>query len=323
MTKIGTETKGVLREASLTMLTLLKIMVPVSIIVKILKAMGAIEVLGDFLAPVMKVVGLPGESGLVWATAMVTNIYGGLVAFLSVATRNPFTVAQVTVLSTMILVAHNLPVELRIAQKAGTRLWFMLVLRIFAAFAIGSMLNAIYGASGLLQNCASILWKPGREAPSLLYWIIGELKNYGVIFLIILVLISLMTALRKLGFIDRLNRSLRPVLEFVGMSKAAAPITMLGMTLGLSYGGGLIINEARSGLLSKKDIFLSMSLMGLSHGLIEDTLLMCAIGASLSGTLLARVLFTIVVMYVLIQCVKRLPEDKFDRCLVRRRPRKV
>lgn len=198
MSRIANEAKGALKEASHTMLTLLKIMIPISIMVKVLKAVGAVEVLGNSLAPVMKVVGLPGESGLVWATAMVTNIYGGLVAFLSVATRSPFTVAQVTVLSTMILVAHNLPVELRIAQRAGTRLWFMLVLRVSAAFAIGWMLNAIYGLAGFHQSKASIMWKPGPEAPSLLYWILRELKNYGVIFLIILVLVSLMRTLRTL-----------------------------------------------------------------------------------------------------------------------------
>lgn len=107
------------------------------------------------------------------------------------------------------------------------------------------------------------------------------------------------------------------MLEFVGMSKSAAPITMVGMTLGLSYGGGLIINEARSGRLSDRDIFLSMSLMGICHGLIEDTLLMCAIGASLSGTLLARVFFTILIIYVLIKSIQRVPEHKLNKYFVR------
>jgi len=318
MSKIGTEAKTVFKEASLTMFTLLKIMVPISIIVRTLKAIGAIEILGDFLGPVMRVVGLPGESGFVWATAMVTNIYGGLVAFFSMAARDPLTIAQVTVLSTMMLVAHNLPVELRIAQKAGAALWFILLLRISAAFALGWMLNIIYSLSGFLQNNASILWKPAEEAPSLFHWITGELKNYGVIFLIILALISLMRALASVGAIELLNRFLKPMLESVGMSKAAAPLAMVGMTIGLSYGGGLIINEARSGLLSRRDVFLSMSLMGMSHGLIEDTLLMCAVGASLSGTLLARVLFTIVVMLILIKCVRGLPERKLERLFVRR-----
>lgn len=318
MKTITAEIRSTLKEASLTMLTLLKIMIPISIVVKILKQIGGIEILGDLLGPVMKIVGLPGQLGLVWATAMVTNIYGGLVAFFSMAAKNPFTVAEVTVLGTMILVAHNMFIESRIAQKAGVRLWFMLALRLFVAFILGWILHSIYSHFGLFQSNVSITWRPGHEDPSLSHWIVGELRTYGVICLIILVLVSLMRTLKRFGVIDRLNRFLKPMLEYLGMSKAAAPITMIGMTLGLAYGGGLIINEAKSGELSKKDVFLSLSLMGMSHSLIEDTLLISAMGASLSGTLLGRVLFTVIVMYILIRGIKRLPEHKLVRYFVRR-----
>jgi len=90
------------------------------------------------------------------------------------------------------------------------------------------------------------------------------------------------------------------------MSKDSASITIIGMTLGVVYGGGLIIKEIKSGFLGKKDAFLSLSLMSLSHSLIEDTLLMLAIGASLVGILFARLLFTIAVMVVLIKCITHL-----------------
>ncbi len=317
MKTIAVEMRSTLKEASLTMLTLLKIMIPISIVVKVLRQLRGIEILGDLLGPVMKMVGLPGQLGLVWATAMVTNIYGGLVAFFSMAAKNPFTVAEVTVLGTMILVAHNLFIESRIAQKAGVRLWFMLTLRLFVAFILGWILHSIYSRFGLFQSNVSITWRPGHEDLSLSHWIVGELRTYGVICLIILVLVSLMRTLKRFGVIDRLNRLLKPMLEHLGMSKAAAPITMIGMTLGVAYGGGLIINEAKSGELGKKDIFLSLSLMAMSHSLIEDTLLISTMGASLSGTLLGRVLFTIIVMYVLIRGIKRLPERKLVRYFVR------
>ncbi len=318
MNKVISEIRDTLKEVFFTVLTLLKIIIPISIIVKILKEFGVIEIIGRFLEPVMKIVGLPGESGLIWATAMVTNIYGGLLVFFSMAMKTPFTTAQVTVLCTMMLVAHSMLIELRIAQKAGVRLWFMLVLRVFGAFILGWVLNVIYSSYNFIQDKVTILWKPGVEDPSLLQWAVGELKSYGVIFLVILVILSIMRILKKLGVMDRLNRLLKPGLEFLGMSKAAAPITIIGMTLGVSYGGGLIINEAKSGALSKKDIFLSMSLMGMSHSLVEDTLLMVAMGASLSGILLGRILFTIIVMSILIRFVRRLSEYKFGKYFVQR-----
>jgi len=316
MEKIATEIKDTLKETIFTTFELLKIMIPISIIVKILGELGIIEIAGDFLAPIMRVVGLPGDFGLVWATAMITNIYGGLVVFFSLSVKNSLTVAQVTVLGTMILVAHTLLIESRITQKAGVRLWFMLSLRVLGAFILGWILNIIFTSFNLYQNESMLLWKPTYENSSIFYWVIGECKNYFMIFIIILSLLFLMKILKKSGIINRLNNFLEPMLKSLGMSKDAAPITIIGMTLGLAYGGGLIIKEVKSGYLSKKDAFLSLSLMGLSHSLIEDTLLMIAIGASLAGILFARLLFTIAVMVVLIKFITHLSKRRFERYFV-------
>ena len=264
----------------------------------------------------MRVVGLPGDFGLVWATAMITNIYGGLVVFFSLSVKNSLTVAQVTVLGTMILVAHTLLIESRITQKAGVRLWFMLSLRVLGAFILGWILNIIFTSFNLHQNESVLLWKPTYENSSIFYWVIGECRNYFMIFIIILSLLFLMKILKKSGACRRLNNFLEPILKSLGMSKDAAPVTIIGMTLGLAYGGGLIIKEVKSGFLSKKDTFLSLSLMGLSHSLIEDTLLMLAIGASLVGILFARLLFTIAVMVVLIKFITHLSKRRFERYFV-------
>ena len=79
------EIKETLKEAGSTTLILFKILIPISIIIKILAELGAIEIIGEALTPAMGVIGLPGEFGLVWATAMLTNIYGGLVVIFSLS----------------------------------------------------------------------------------------------------------------------------------------------------------------------------------------------------------------------------------------------
>ena len=135
-------------------------------------------------------------------------------------------------------------------------------------------------------------------------------------FLIILSLMTLMKILKKTGAIEKLNNFLRPGLEFLGMSKNAAPIAIIGTTLGLAYGGGLITKEAKSGILSKKDVFYSLSFMNLSHSLIEDTLLILAIGGSLFGILLGRVLFTIFIIVIIIKIVKNLSNKTFEKYFV-------
>jgi len=312
----SSEIKGVLKEAGSTTFTLLKILIPVSIIVKVLSEFGLIEIIGEYLTPVMGIVGLPGEFGLVWATAMITNLYGALVVFFNISLTNVYSVAQVTVLSCMILVAHTLPIEARIAQKAGVRLWYTLVLRIGAAIILGFLLNIIFVTFGLFKESNQIIWQPGNTDPTISEWIIGELRNYLMIFLIILTLIALMRVLKKTGALDRLNNFLKPGLRLIGMSKDAAPLAIIGTTLGLAYGGGLIIKEAKSGILNKKDIFYSLSLMGLSHSLIEDTLLMLAIGASIVGVLFGRIIFTIIAMIILIKIVNHISNKVFQKYFV-------
>ena len=313
---ISSEIKDVFKEAGSTTFTLLKIMIPISIIVKILAYYGIIEVIGEYLSPVMNVIGLPGEFGLVWATAMITNIYGSLVVFFNLSLTNVYSVAQVTILACMILVAHTLPIEARIAQKAGVRLWFTLFFRIFFAFILGLILSIIFTTFGLFESENKILWQPGIENPTIYQWIIGELRNYLMIFLIILGLLLLMRLLKNTGAIERLNNSLKPGLRLMGMSKDAAPIAIIGTTLGLAYGGGLIIKESKSKILSKKDIFYSLSLMGLTHSIFEDTLLMLAIGASIFGVLFGRVLFTIIVMILLIKIMNHVSKKTFEKYFV-------
>ena len=128
------ELKDTLKETGSTYLFLLKILIPISIIVKILDSYGAIQIIGKNLGPAMGIVGLPGEFGLVIATAMIANIFGALIVFFTLSMQFTYTVAQVTILACIILTAHTLPIEARIAQKAGIRLWYTLTLRIMGAF---------------------------------------------------------------------------------------------------------------------------------------------------------------------------------------------
>ncbi len=130
-------------------LTLFRIMIPVIIAVKILQQFGAVAALGEILSPVMRIVGLPGSMGLVWATTILSNIYTGIVVFVSVSANESLTVAQTTVLGTMMLVAHSLPIELRIAQKAGARLRFMGLFRMGGAFVLGWALFRLYSLGRL------------------------------------------------------------------------------------------------------------------------------------------------------------------------------
>lgn len=304
-------------DALRTSLELFKIIIPISIATRFLQQWGVVDQFGVLLGPVMELVGLPGQLGLVWATAMITNIYGGLVVFASLAPSLELTVAQVTVLACMILVAHGLPVELRIAQKAGTRFRMMAVIRIGGALLLGWLLNVTYQTSALLQQPNRALWQPDSVAPTWSGWLIAELRTMAIIFTIIFALMIFLFILKKVGIHDLMTRLLEPVLAALGMGREAAPVTIIGMTIGLSYGGGMIIREAHAGHLKQQDVFCSVALMGLCHSIFEDTLLLMVIGAHVSGIFWARVLFSFVVIFLLARLINSLPRAIFERYFVR------
>ena len=117
----------------------------------------------------------------------------------------------------------------------------------------------------------------------------------------------------------RLMRLLRPVVRVLGLGRRAAPLTVTGMLLGLTYGGGLLIDEARSGELSPRAIFFSLALLSLCHSVIEDTLLMGVLGAHLSGILWARLAVAVAGVAVLVRVLRPLDERTFVRYLCRAR----
>ena len=313
MTALTRELAGCLRQAVKTSRVLFRIIVPIAIAVRLLEMAGAIDLLGRLLAPLMAMVGLPGSLGLVWATTLVTNLYAGMVVFAGVAPGAGLTVAQVTVLATMMLIAHAIPVEASIAQQAGTRFRTMAALRILGAFTAGALLNLGYTLSGTLQQANTALWNPPPRDPSWLGWALGEVRTLACIFLIILALLILMRLLERLGIIAGLTRLLRPVLTLLGISERAAPLAIIGMTLGLTYGGGMIIQEARAGQLSRQDVFCALALLGICHSFIEDTLLMVIIGGHLSGILVGRTLFALLVTFFVARLLRHLPETVLDR----------
>ncbi len=303
------------RDALSVSYLLFRVMIPVLIAVKVLKELGLIRYLAVPLEPFMALVGLPAEMGLVWATAMLNNIYSSIVVLLTLVDDAPLTTAQATVLGTMILVAHSLPVELKIAQKSGPRLLFQATVRIGSALLVGWVLHLVYTAFALYQEPASTLLNPeaGAGEETLLVWAIDQGKRLTSIFGIIVGLLLLMRVLERFRITELMDRVLRPVLRLMGIGPKASTIAIIGVTLGISYGGGLIIQEARSGRIDKRDVFYALTLMGLAHSLFEDTMLMVMVGGHLTGLLLARSLLAVTAVFAMVRLSARLPPSFCDR----------
>ncbi|MFD1383023.1 hypothetical protein ACFQ45_06580 [Rhodanobacter aciditrophus] len=279
---------------------LLKVMVPALLIVKVLEMVGGVTLLGHVLSPVMQVVGLPDDLGIVLATMMLTNIYTGMLVFFNLGLSEPLSVAQVTVLGAMTLLAHSLPVEGAVAKRMGVSWRVTIALRFGGALVLGGLLNLVYSQFQWLQQPSQMLWQPTAAVDdSFVGWGISQIKTLAYIYFVIFALMSLLRLLRALGIERLIHTLLFPILRMLGIGKSAANVAVIGVVLGLTFGAGLLIKEAESGRLSRKDIFLTMGFLGLCHSIIEDTMLILLLGADLSGILWARFVFALVVIGIL------------------------
>ncbi|PSU34183.1 hypothetical protein C9I99_09330 [Photobacterium lutimaris] len=286
------------RDIVSTTVSLFKIMIPVIILIKIADELGAVTLLGELLEPLMGILGLPSSMALVWATTMLTNLYAGLLVLIN--TDATLTVAQVTVLSSLLLISHGLPIEGMISKKAGVPMWAVLTLRIGGGVTFAWLQNVYYEYSAKNQHTAQILWQNEPVVgESYLQWAMGQAQSLFSIFLVIAVLITLLRLLKLLKIEQLMSLIMMPFLKILKVSKDAANLAVIGITLGLSYGGGLIINESKKGNLTAKDALITVLLLNLLHSIIEDTALVLLIGADLNMVLWARIVFSVCVMAII------------------------
>jgi len=291
--------KKMFREVLQVYISLLKVMVPAIIAVKILDMLGGTVYLGKFLAPVMQLIGLPEEMGLVWATAILTNIYTAMVVFVDVSSSMQLSVAQVSVIGVLILLSHSIPIEGAVAKMVGVRWRITIALKIFGGLTMAALVNWLYHSLDYQQQAATLLWSSNVQSLTLGQWAIEQLKLLVTIFFIISALMGLLALLRKIGVEKLLHIVLSPFLKLLNISKDATSITIVGITLGLSFGAGLLINEVKSGKVSKKDVFLSICFLSLAHSLIEDTLLVLLLGADIVAILWLRIVFAFVLVAII------------------------
>ena len=294
--------------------TLLKIVVPVMIIVRIGIGFGLHIELAKLMAPFMSIVDLPPETSLVLVTTFVAGMYGGATVLAAMLSGLDMTVAQATVLTSIMVVAHALPMEQQIINRARVRLIFATLIRITTALFLGWFLHLIYTSFDLLQAPLVVAWAPDTQidAPWLI-WLQNTAISFFYIFWVILFLIFVLRLFDITGATRLITRALAPFLSIMGISKDATSITMTGVLLGMMFGGGLILREAQSGKLGHKTVFQSLVLMSICHSLIEDTLFALVLGGHISGVLFARLVLVVIVMVLVNKLIRTVPESIFYR----------
>jgi hypothetical protein len=152
-------------------------------------------------------------------------------------------------------------------------------------------LNEPFSTSFTLEAPQSGLW----------FWLKDQMLYLIYIFVIVVALVAILEILKVIGIENFLKRILVPPLRFFGISESAMNIIIVGMTIGLQFGGGILIKEVNTAKIDKQSVFLSILMINLVHAIIEDTLLMLAVGGHFSGVIFARIIFGLLISLLMLK----------------------
>ncbi len=283
-----------------TFWSLIKVMLPVMIIVRVAQQFGLIEFLSPMMEPLMRLMGLPAEAGIVWLTGTLVGIYASFGA-LPVLAGLEMTNAQLSILCALILFTHAIPVEQAIIKRAGGSFFGTSALRIGTGIIYGIIMAWICRITGFLSDKADVasfqhLTKPANTWTE---WAISSASSFAMILVVIFVLLMLLDVLDKLGITKWLMNLMEPMLKFSGLDKQTTPVTTAGIMLGITFGSALLLQLTKDKDIEQKALSLSLCWISLSHALIEDTALMLALGGNIWVVLVGRVIITLLIIKLL------------------------
>ena len=292
-----------LPKARKTIWWLLKIILPTSLLVSLLHYFGILSWISGYLTPVFSIIGLPGESAIVFISSIFLPLYApiAIIATLQLDMR------EITILALMCLISHNMIIESAIQKKTGSSYFIMFSLRIVASFAGAFLLNIL-----LPENTGTIQKNQTISADEdfiswLTQWAIGAGWLIIKIGLIITGLMMLQNILKNFSILDYLSKTFAPLMKLFGLSKESSFLWFVGQTIGLTYGSAVMIEQVENKDISRADANLLNYHIAINHSLLEDTLLFVAIGVPASWIIGPRIVLAIIVVWTaryLIHCRK-------------------
>jgi hypothetical protein len=283
------------------------IVAPVYTLVTVLKYTPAIRVFAEFMSPLMKHFGLPGEAALALILGNVINLYAGLGA----VTALKITTDQLTVLSLMLLLSHSQILETAVFFQIRAKWWLLWFIRLALSLLAGiglsrlivkSQATGVADAARLAQMAQMRYEGIGRALGN---WARGLLVDTGLKMFLVLVGIFIILELgRRYGLLEKTLRAIGAVTRFIGLKPESGMPWLAGNVFGIVFGAGVVIETAREGRLDAKQVTLVATFLALCHGLFEDTAIFLVLGANMFWILVPRIVLAVAVTWVLSKVLK-------------------
>jgi hypothetical protein len=188
-------------------------------------------------------------------------------------------------------ICHSLVVESVIMKKIGLSNTYSYLLR-FIAGLIVAYLTTFIPANYFMSNINIEAFEE-KSYDSLISLL--QISAYNA-FILSLKIIALITAL--IFIMDFIKT--RDFIQKSGKNISKSFSILVGVFLGITYGAGILIEEAKGTSLSKKDIFFIGTFLMICHAIIEDTLLFVIFGADFTIIIAIRTVAAIIISYAML-----------------------
>ena len=274
---------------------MLKILIPISFLTALLEYSGWLYKIDFLLKPGMNLLDLPPVAALPLIAGMLTGIYGCIAAMAML----PLTIVQMTLIANFVLISHNLIQEGVIQGKSGLNPVRATLLRLTASIVTVTAISffikpdsaapAPIGASVAVHPPMLIMLKS---------WFVAMLYLSFKIFVIIMVLMIILETMKSFNLIPHLVKILTPLLKTMGLDQRVGILWLTATVFGVAYGGAVIVEEAKEGNLTARELERLHFSIGINHSMVEDPALFLPLGLSAFWLWVPRLITAIMAVHL-------------------------
>lgn len=111
---------------------------------------------------------------------------------------------------------------------------------------------------------------------------------------IVIPLMIIMQIMRELGWMTAMSNKLALFMKLLGIDKRASMTMVAGLTIGLAFGAGLMMQAVKEDHVPKKDMCLALIFLVCCHAVVEDTLVFIPLGIPVWPLLIIRLSVAII-----------------------------
>ncbi len=274
---------------------ILKLVIPLYIFADILIYFGWLEYVSFIFEPITNVLHLPSSVALSLAAGIFLNLYAAI-AFAAPLGLSSY---EWTILGLFLGICHSLLIESAIMKKIGVSLVYSYILRISVAFL--AVVPLWYMPKDWFSS--NVVSEVDKKVVYSSFFDMFEHSLYNSMILSIKIIILIVFIIFLMDFIKSIN-----IIKKYQQKVSTSFSIIAGLILGITYGAGVLLKEARSGSLSKKDILFIGTFLMICHSIIEDTLLFVIFGANYWIMVLVRIILALIVSYIAVKVLLLSPD---------------